>query len=117
MKYRSIFRQFLMAALFLCLIAIVCQPAHAILGVGDEVFDPTMYASQLQQLQQETAQVTNLAQQLQYMVKNNAGGGAGVWQSNQTLLTNLGSLINQQQGLSYTVQGVSQQFHQLYPGY
>jgi type IV secretion system protein TrbJ len=92
-------------------------PAHALFGVGDEVFDPTMYASQLQQLQQETATVTNLAQQLQYAIKNTTGGGAGVWQSNQNLLTNLGNLINEQEGLSYTVQGLDQQFQQLYPGY
>jgi len=39
--------------------------------------------------------------------KNTTGGGAGVWQSNQNLLTNLGDLINQQEGLSYTFQGLS----------
>src|ERR1700686_593770 len=88
--------------------------AHAIFGIGDEVFDPTMYASQLQQLQQETATVTNLAQQLQYAIKNTTGGGAGRWQSNQNLLTNLGGLISEQQGLSYTFQGLAQQFQQLY---
>src|SRR5258707_5242842 len=76
-----------------------------------------MFARQLQQLQQETATVTNLAQQLQYAIKNTTGGGAGVWQSNQNLLTNLGDLINQQEGLSYTFQGLTQQFQQLYPGY
>jgi hypothetical protein len=32
-------------------------PANAIFGVGDVVFDPTMFASQLQQLAQETATV------------------------------------------------------------
>jgi P-type conjugative transfer protein TrbJ len=92
-------------------------PAHALFGIGDEVFDPTMYASQLQQLQQETATAANLAQQLQYMIKNTTGGGAGVWQSNQNLLANLGNLINEQEGLSYSVQGLTQQFQQLYPGY
>ena len=46
-----------------------------------------MFARQLQQLQQETATVTNLAQQLQYAIKNTTGGGAAVWQSNQNLLT------------------------------
>ncbi len=92
-------------------------PAHALFGIGDEVFDPTMYASQLQQLQQETAIAANLAQQLQFMIKNTTGGGAGVWQSNQNLLANLGNLINEQEGLSYNVQGLTQQFQQLYPGY
>src|SRR5271167_1207617 len=92
-------------------------PVRAQFGGSQIVFDPNMYASQLQQLQQETATVTNLAQQLQYAIKNTTGAGAGVWQSNQNLLTNLGALINQQEGLSYTFQGLTQQFQQLYPGY
>jgi type IV secretion system protein TrbJ len=93
------------------------NPAHALFGVGDVVFDPTMYASQLQQLQQETATVTNLAQQLQYAVKNTTGGYGGVWQSNQQLLTNLGNVITEQEGLSYTLNGLAQQFNQTYPAY
>ena len=76
-----------------------------------------MFARQLQQLEQQTATLTNLAQQLQYIIKNTTGGGAGVWQSNQNLLTNLGDLINQQEGLSYSVDTVAQQFQQLYPGF
>src|SRR6266851_879132 len=71
-------------------------------GGSSIVFDPQMFARQLLQLQQETAAVTNLAQQAQYMVKNTTtGGGAGAWQSNQNLLANLGGLISEQQGLSY----------------
>jgi type IV secretion system protein TrbJ len=108
-------------ALLSILIAIGCiafaTPAHAIFGVGDVVFDPTMFASQLQQLAQETATVQNLAQQLQYVVKNTTGGGAGVISSNSGLLTNLGDIIGQQEGLSYTVQGLTSQFQQYYPGY
>src|ERR1700676_4874511 len=105
------------------LAALIClfgkqAPAHAQFGGGTQiVFDPQMFARQLQQLQQETATVTNLAQQLQYAIKNTTGGGAGVWQSNQNLLSNLGGLISEQQGLSYTFQGLAQQFQQLYPGY
>ena len=92
--------------------------ARAQFGGGTQiVFDPNMFARQLAQLQEETASVTDLAQQLQYMVKNTTGGGAGVWQSNENLLTNLGGSISEQQGLSYTFQGLSQQFQQLYPGY
>ena len=92
-------------------------PAHAQFGGTQIVFDPQMFARQLQQLQQETATVTNLAQQLQYAIKNTTGGGAGVWQSNQNLLSNLGNLINEQEGLSYTFQGLTQEFQQLYPGF
>ena len=100
----------------MCLLA-ASAPARAQFGGSQIVFDPNMFARQLQQLQQETATVTNLAQQLQYAIKNTTGGGAGVWQSNQSLLTNLGDLINEQEGLSYTFQGLNQQFQQLYPGY
>jgi type IV secretion system protein TrbJ len=87
-------------------------PARAQFGGGTIVFDPSVYARQLAQLQQETAAVQNLASQLQYMIKNTTGGGAGVWQSNQNLLANLGGLISEQEGLSYTFQGLSQQFQQ-----
>src|SRR6266851_5662439 len=97
---------------------VVAMPSvsRAQFGGSSIVFDPQMFARQLLQLQQETAAVTNLAQQLQYMVKTTTGG-AGVWQSNQNLLANLGGLISEQQGLSYTFQGLAQQFQQLYPGY
>jgi P-type conjugative transfer protein TrbJ len=108
-------RYFCLAAVVLCLT--LPARARAQFGGSQIVFDPQMFARQLQQLQQETATVTNLAQQLQYAIKNTTGGGAGVWQSNQNLLTNLGDLINQQEGLSYTFQGLTQQFQQLYPGY
>src|ERR1700683_905575 len=92
-------------------------PARAQFGGGQILFDPSVYARQLAQLQQETAAVRNLASQLQYMIKNAPGGGAGGWQSNQNLLANLGGLISEQEGLSYTFQGLSQQFQQLYAGY
>ncbi len=91
--------------------------ARAQFGGTQIVFDPQMFARQLQQVQQETAAVSNLAQQLQYMIQNTTGGSAGIWQSNQNLLTNLGALINQQEGLSYSVSNVTQEFQQLYPGY
>jgi P-type conjugative transfer protein TrbJ len=109
-------RYFRLCLTLLTLLIVMPSVVRAQFG-GSIVFDPSMFARQLQQLQQETAAVTNLAQQLQYMVKNTTGGGAGVWQSNQNLLSNLGGLISEQQGLSYTFQGLAQQFQQLYPGY
>ena len=115
MKLKRYFTFGPVLALALCLTP---EFAQAQFGGGSQiVFDPNMFARQLAQLQEETASVTDLAQQLQYMVQNTAGGDAGVWQSNQNLLTNLGGLISEQQGLSYTFQGLSQQFQQLYPGY
>jgi type IV secretion system protein TrbJ len=110
-------RYFKLYAVLLVFLVAMPSAARAQFGGSSIVFDPQMFARQLLQLQQETAAVTNLAQQLQYMVKNTTGGGAGVWQSNQNLLANLGGLISEQQGLSYTFQGLAQQFQQLYPGY
>jgi P-type conjugative transfer protein TrbJ len=109
-------RYFRLYPALLTLLIVMPAAARAQFG-GSIVFDPSLFARQLQQLQQETAAVTNLAQQLQYMVKNTTGGGAGIWQSNQNLLSNLGGLISEQQGLSYTFQGLAGQFQQLYPGY
>jgi P-type conjugative transfer protein TrbJ len=97
--------------------AMVARPARAQFGGSQMVFDPSVFGRQLEQLQQETATVTNLAQQLQYMIRNTTGGGAGVWRSNQDFLANLGDIINQQEGLSYTAEGLAQQFQQIYPGY
>jgi len=114
-KYSRI-RAATLVALLLSLAA--PPPVHAQFGGGTQiVFDPQMFARQLQQLQQETQSVVTLAQQLQYMIKNTTGGGAGVWQTNEGFLTNLGNLINEQEGLSYSVQGLTQQFQQLYPGF
>jgi P-type conjugative transfer protein TrbJ len=101
----------------LLLLLVVPLPLHAQFGGGHIVFDPSMYARQLQQLRQETATVTNLVEQLRYMIKNTTGGGAGIWKSDQSLLDNLGGLISEQEGLSYTFDGLAQQFQQLYPGY
>ena len=108
------------AATLIALLLSLAAPAlgHAQFGGGTQiVFDPQMFARQLQQLQQETQSLVTLAQQLQYMIKNTTGGGAGVWQTNEGFLTNLGNLINEQEGLSYSVQGLTQQFQQLYPGF
>ncbi len=101
---------------FLCLVSF-CTPAAAQFGGGHIVFDPNMFARQLQQLRQETQTVVTLAEQLKYMIKNTTGGGAGIWRSNEDFLANIGNLINDQEGLSYTVDGLTQQFEQLYPGY
>lgn len=91
--------------------------ARAQLGGTQVVFDPSMFARQLNQLQQETAAVQNLAAQLQYAVQNTMGGGAGLWQSNQGLLTNLGNMVAEQEGLSYTLSDLSSEFQQMFPGY
>ena len=90
------------ACVFLLLV-FSAAPAWVQFGGTQVVFDPSMFARQLNQLQQETAAVQNLAAQLQYAVQNTTGGGAGLWRSNQGLLTNLGNIVAEQEGLSYTL--------------
>ena len=78
-------------ALVACLLAPLSVRAQ--FGGGTQiVFDPSMFARQLQQLQQETQTVLTEAQQLQYMIRNTTGGYAGVWQSSQSMLDELGGL-------------------------
>ena len=76
-----------------------------------------MFARQLDQLQQETAAVQNLAAQLQYAVQNTTGGGAGLWRSDQGLLENLGNIVAEQQGLSYALSDLNSEFQRMFPGY
>ncbi len=108
--FKSLSAAFTLIVFQLCL----SVPAHAQTQI---VFDPSMFARQLQQLHEETATVTNLAQQLSYIIKNTTGGDAGAWASNETLLNNLGELINVQEGLSYTFANLTNEFQQLYPGF
>ena len=59
-------------AIVVAIICLVGKPtqAHAQFGGGTQiVFDPQMFARQLQQLQQETATVTNLAQSFSTRLK------------------------------------------------
>src|SRR5260370_23284298 len=90
MKLKCCFRLYPVVLLLLLALPITAQ---AQFGGTTIVFDPQMFARQLAQLQQETAAVTNLAQQLQYMIKNTTGGGAGAWPSEQNLLSKIRGLI------------------------
>jgi type IV secretion system protein TrbJ len=120
MKLSLEYLLWLPCGLFLVLVLLFITPrrANAQLGGGTQiVFDPSMFARQLQQLQQETQTVANEAQQLQYMIKNTTGGYAGVWQSSQSMLDELGGLIQQQGGLSYTLGNLQSRFQQQFPGY
>src|SRR5215831_1408629 len=75
------------------------QPA----GGGIPVYDAAAEATRLQQLKLED--------------QNTYAGAAGVWQPNQAFLQQLGALIKQQTGLSYSDAQLIQIFEQLYPGY
>jgi hypothetical protein len=63
---------------------LLAAPAYALFGIGDVVFDPTMYAQQTLQLQAEGTTAGALT----------TPGGAGLWQSNAGYLASLGSNLN-----------------------
>lgn len=96
---------------------ILPSAAHAQFSGTVTVFDPAMFARQLQQLQQQTRAVLTEAQQLRNMVQNTTGGYGGVWRSNESFLDELGGLIQEQGGLSYTLANLQAQFQQRFPGY
>lgn len=104
------------AAIMLTVMLAVPRPAHAIFGVGDIVFDPTVYANAILQLNQEIAQVATLKSQLQNMITNTTGGMAGLFQDPSGLLGSLGDEISQAEGLSYSTSSVAQDFQRLYHG-
>ena len=57
--------RFVAAGLLACAALLVAPlPGAGRAGVGNTVFDPTMYATQLVQLGEEVSTVSNLAQQL-----------------------------------------------------
>ncbi len=65
-------------------IVLIAAPAYALFGVGDVVFDPTMYAQQTEQLQTEGLTTRSLI----------TAGDAGLWQSNASYLSSLASNLN-----------------------
>ena len=68
------------------------SPAHAVFGVGDEVLIQRCTRANSNSSNSKPPRSPISRSSYQYMVKNTTGGGAGVWQSNQNLLTNLGEI-------------------------
>jgi len=66
---------------------------------------------------QETQQVQNQLQSLQYQVKNLNGFNNVIWDSTAQNLQKLASIVNQGQSLSYSMQNLDGVFQQKYPGY
>ena len=111
-------RRLVAAVLTMAAIAFTCPlAAKAQFGGAQIVFDPQIFARQLLQLEQQTATVADLAQELRYMALNTAPYLGGVWQPNTTLLSNLGNMIATEQGLSYTLTNLPTQFAQIFSGY
>ena len=111
-------RRLIAPVLMMAAIAFSCPlAAKAQFGGAQIVFDPQMFARQLQQLEQQTATLADLAQELRYMALNTVPYLGGVWQPNSTLLSNLGNMIATEQGMSYALTNLPTQFAQIFPGY
>jgi P-type conjugative transfer protein TrbJ len=88
-------------------ILLVATPAFAQFPGGAQiVFDPQMYARQLLELKQETMIVESLI----------TGDMGGIYADPSGLLGDLGDIISQNEGLSYSSDTVVQDFEDLYPG-
>jgi conjugal transfer/entry exclusion protein len=111
-------RLFLAAALVVVLAAPARAQFGGLLGGGMQiVFDPQMYGRQAMQLLQESQTVTTLGQQLQNMVVNTAGGFGGAYQPDAQFLNGLGTMIADENGLSYQIAGVVAQMQLAYPAF
>ena len=98
------------------------EPAHALFGVGDIVFDPANLAQNLLTAAHTLEEVNNQILQLQneaQMLINEANNLKGLdFNSLQQLLATIArteQLFDQVQGLAYDVGRVRDQFAQLYP--
>lgn len=98
------------------------QPAHALLGVGDIVFDPTNLvqntltaARTLEQINNQIKQLQNEAQSLTNQARNLAGLPFNVVNRLRTNLDTTRQLIARAQGVAHDLQQMDQQFAQLYP--
>jgi len=105
-------------------LAVLPPPASAVFGVGDIVYDPANYSQNvltavraLQSNLNEAQQIANQLRQIEMEVKNLANFPAGVWADIQADLNQLTQLAQSSGAISYTMQNLSTQFKQLYPGY
>lgn len=103
-------------ALMLAVLLAIPRPAHAIFGVGDIVFDPTIFANEVQQLAQDVQEVKALQSQLQYVIQNTTGGLGGIFTSPNQLLGQMSNIISDNEGVAYSLSNVTQEFQRLYPG-
>lgn len=103
-------------------IALSATPAHALFGVGDIVFDPSNYtqniltaARTLEQINNQIRQLQNQATSLINQARNLTSLDFSALAELRASLSATSQLIQQAQGLAFSVQQMETQFQDLYP--
>lgn len=98
------------------------QNAHAIFGIGDIVYDPANHAENiltaartLIQINNQVRQLTNEAQVLINQAQNLTNLPLSIATDLQTSLRQVGSLIQNAQGLAYQVTVIDGEYRRLFP--
>ena len=98
------------------------QPAHAIFGIGDTVFDEFNFmqnmmtaANTLEQISNQVEQLQNEAQMLMNQARNLASLPSSVVSRLRSNLATTQRLIAQAKGLAYDVANMDREFARLYP--
>ena len=98
------------------------QPAHALFGVGDTVFDASNFmqnmltaARALEQINNQVQQLQNEAQMLMNQARNLASLPSSVVNRLRSNLVTTQRLIAQAKGLAYDVANMDKEFARLYP--
>lgn len=100
----------------------IAPPAHALFGVGDIVFDPTNLvqnimtaAHTLEQINNQIRQLQNEALMLMNQAKNLTGLNFSALAQLRAALAATNQLIQQAQGLAFSVSQMEAEFTRLYP--
>src|SRR5690606_30573454 len=123
MKFQSSLKPKLTARAVASVLILACAPpAHALLGVGVIVLDPThlvrhtlSFVLTLDQITNQVQQLQNEAQMLSNQARNLASLDFSVVNQLRASLARSEQLIAEAQGLAYDVQNLDSEFARLYP--
>ncbi|GLS13098.1 P-type conjugative transfer protein TrbJ [Hydrogenophaga electricum] len=123
MTFHAAFKSKLTALAAASLLALgVVQPAHAIFGIGDTVFDASNFmqnmmtaANTLEQISNQVKQLQNEAQMLMNQARNLTSLPSSVVSRLRSNLATTQRLIDQAKGLAYDVANMDREFQRLYP--
>ncbi len=98
------------------------QPAQALFGFGDTVYDPLNHAENiltaarsLEQINNQVQQLTNEAQMLINQAKNLANLPMSVASNLQSSLNRVDSLMREAEGIAYDISSIDAEFQRLFP--
>jgi len=115
-------RKLLAAVAAMSLALAPIQPAHAILGVGDIVYDPANHAENLLTAARALIQVNNQVQQLAHeaqmlinQAQNLANLPTSIAAELQASLAQVDALIQSARGIAYQVSVIDSEYRRLFP--